>query len=108
MLGCDAVIQLTGLSGFFIGYIIPGFLQHYAIKVRLAIDTSCVQRVVGDTARDATCAQACRDKWGSAGERTPFTGHFSRPVYIWTIVAVVFLGFAFTAIELLFGARFGF
>jgi hypothetical protein len=29
-------------------------------------------------------------------------------VYIWTIVAVVFLGFAFTAIELLFGAQFGF
>lgn len=41
---CDmaAVIQLTGLSGFFIGYIIPGFLLHFAVKVPCSLATSLV------------------------------------------------------------------
>jgi hypothetical protein len=52
--------------------------------------------------------QACREKWGEAGERTPYTWHFSHPFYIWTIVLAIFLGFVFTVTELVIGSKYGF
>jgi len=72
------IIELTGMSGFFVGFIIPGVLQWRAKRV-------CVQ------------------KFGSAGERTPYTGHFSHDIYAALGVLFGFGALVFTIVDLAMG-----
>jgi len=77
------LIELTGLCGFFIGYVLPGLVQYMAVRV-------------------------CVAKWGEAGLRSPYTWHFSHNFYIFSIIVLVFLAFIYTVLEMIIGKKYVF
>ena len=79
----SSVINITGLSGFFIGYIIPGLMQWAARRY-------CVLR------------------WGEDGKHTPYSTHFSHPVYAFGVIIFAVLSFLFSILELIFGSKYNF
>jgi len=83
----SSIFKFTALFAFFLEFVFPCFLQLASTK-------------------------ECRKWWGAGSEKTPYSGHFSRFIYVYItlVFAVVAFTFAFVAvvaphfIEKIFGA----